>query len=285
MKYTEEEFKTEVKRIYGETLEVIGRYKGISKSILVKDKYGVSEIKNAGRLFKYSPNILTSINKTEYFMNVLKEKYPEIHEKITPLSEYEAAKTQMLFEDKFGVISTTPDALLAGHCPNIRSAVDRKVYFYNMLKDIYGDRYDFIITNTDRKNGRSILICPEHGEVDIDNEYIFQGKGCPKCVTLTESNVFYLIKLSSDEESFYKLGISYELENGNIRRFRDYKRVGYIVEELKRICFSSSRDCKDLELKLKRLIKNDTYLPKNWEYESSTECFKEDLLDIILKNL
>lgn len=39
MKYTEEEFKTEVKRIYGETLEVIGRYKGISKSILVKDKY------------------------------------------------------------------------------------------------------------------------------------------------------------------------------------------------------------------------------------------------------
>lgn len=81
------------------------------------------------------------------------------------------------------------------------------------------------------------------------------------------------------------MGISYELENGNIRRFRDYKRVGYIVEELKRICFSSSRDCKDLELKLKRLIKNDTYLPKNWEYESSTECFKEDLLDIILKNL
>ena len=174
MKYTEEEFKTEVKSIYGESLEVVGRYKGISKPILVKDKYGVCEIQSAGRLFKYSPNILTSINKTEYFMNVLKEKYPEIHEKITPLSEYEAAKKQMLFEDKFGVISTTPDALLAGHCPNIRSAVDRKIYFYNMLKDIYGDKYDFIITNTDRKNGRSILICPEHGEVDIDNEYIFE---------------------------------------------------------------------------------------------------------------
>jgi len=262
MKYTEEEFKTEVKRIYENTLEIVGRYKGISKPILVKDKFGVSEIQSAGRLFKYKPNILTSINKTEYFMNMLKEKYPEIYEKITPLSEYQAAKKHILFEDKFGVVSVTPDALMAGNCPNIRSAVDRKIYFYNMLKDIYGDKYDFIITNTDRKNGRSILICEEHGEVDIDNEYIFQGKGCPKCINQTESNVFYIIRLISETDDFYKLGISYELENGNIRRFRDYKSIGYSVEELKRICFTSSRDCKDLELKLKRLIKNDTYLPK-----------------------
>jgi len=285
MKYTEEEFKKEVKTIYGDSLEVIGRFKGISKPIMVKDNYGILEISIAKLILQYKPSILKAINKTEYFMSTLKEKFPLIYENLKPLSEYKTAKETMLFQDKFGIVSISPDSLLSGHCPNIRSAVDRKIYFYNMLKDIYKDDYDFIITNTDRKNGRSIIICPIHGEVDIDNEYIFQGKGCPKCITQTESNIFYLIQLSSEIDTFYKLGISYELENGNIRRFRDYELLGYKVVELKRIKFDISRDCKNLELKLKRLIKNNLYLPITWPHNSSTECFKEDFLDIILENI
>ncbi len=285
MKYTEETFKEKVRSIYKDTLEVIGRYKGISKPILVKDNYGVLNIPEARQILTNKPTIIRALNKTEYFMNVLKEKHFEIFEKIKPLSEYLSAKEMMLFEDSFGIVSISPDALLAGHCPNIRSAVDRKTYFYNMLKDIYGEKYDFIITNTDRKNGRSILICSLHGEVDIDNEYIFQGKGCPKCITQTESNIFYLIKLTLNDDSFYKLGISYETPNKEIRRYSDYKFLGYSIEEVNKIYFESSRDCKDLEIKLKRLIKNNLYLPKVWPYNSSTECFKEELLDIILKNI
>lgn len=262
MKYTEEEFKKEIKSIYEDTLEIIGRYKGATKPILVKDKYGILNIPEARQILMNKPTIIRALNKTEYFMNVLKEKQLEIFNILKPLSEYSSAKENMLFEDKFGVVNISPDSLLSGHYPNIRSSVDRKVYFYNMLKDIYGEKYDFIVTNTDRKNGRSILICPIHGEVDIDNEYIFQGKGCPKCIIQTESNIFYLIKLTLKEESFYKLGISYENSNNEIRRYGDYKSLGYSLEELKRISFSSSRDCKDLELKLKRLIKNNLYLPK-----------------------
>ena len=263
MKYTEEEFKQTIKELYNNEIELVGRFKGVSKPLLIKNKYGVMEVSQARSLLKYNPTIEIAINKTEYFMNVLKDKQFDIFCKIRPVSEYETARKEMLFEDKFGIIKVTPDSLLAGHCPNIRSAVDRKIYFYNMLKDIYGDKYDFIITNTDRKNGRSILICPIHGEVDIDNEYIFQGKGCPKCITQTESNVFYLIKLKSETESFFKIGISYELENNNLRRYSDYKTKGYEIEELKRIVFDNSRDCKDLELKLKRLIKNNTITPDN----------------------
>lgn len=262
MKYTEEQFKKEVELIYGSEFELVGRFKGISKPILVKNKFGVLSFQSAKLLLQYKPSIMRALNKTEYFMNTLKEKYPEIYEKIKPISEYSTAKESMLFEDRFGIITTTPDALLAGHCPNIRSAVDRKIYFYNMLKDIYGEQYDFIITNTDRKNGRSILICPIHGEVDIDNEYIFQGKGCPNCITQTESNVFYLIKMTLNDDSFYKLGISYITDKNEIRRYSDYKSLGYTIEELKNIKFESSRECKDLELKLKRLIKNNLYLPK-----------------------
>ena len=148
-----------------------------------------------------------------------------------------------------------------------------------MLLEIYGDKYDFIITNSDRKNGRSILVCPIHGE-DIDNEYIFQGKGCPKCITITESNIFYLIKLKLNTDEFYKLGISHYDEKNNIRRFNDYKSLGYNIEIIKIIPFESSRNCKEFELQLKRIIKNDLYVPKIWPHETSTECFKENLLDI-----
>lgn len=284
MKYTEEEFKKEIEKIYGTELTLVGRFKGISKPILVQDKYGVLSISMAKLVLQNKPSIFKALNKTEYFMNMLKDKYPEIHKLITPLSEYSTMKESMLFQDKYGVVSTTPDALMAGHFPTIRAAVDRKKYFKEMLFEIYGDKYDFIIETTDRKNGRSILVCPEHGEVDIDNEYIFQGKGCPKCASITQSNAFYLIELSTETESFYKLGISY-INRGEIRRYSDYRKQGYKIKELKTLEFENPRDCRDLELNLKRLIKNDLYTPINWEYNSSTECFKKELLDIILENL
>lgn len=284
MKYTEEEFKKEIEKIYGTELTLVGRFKGISKPILVQDKYGVLSISLAKLVLQNKPSIFKALNKTEYFMNMLKDKYPEIHKLITPLSEYSTMKESMLFQDKYGVVSTTPDALMAGHFPTIRAAVDRKKYFKEMLFEIYGDKYDFIIETTDRKNGRSILVCPEHGEVDIDNEYIFQGKGCPKCASITQSNAFYLIELSTETESFYKLGISY-INRGEIRRYSDYRKQGYKIKELKTLEFENPRDCRDLELNLKRLIKNDLYTPINWEYNSSTECFKKELLDIILENL
>ena len=41
MKYNEEEFKNKIKSLYGDELKVIGRFKGLEKSILIKDKYGV----------------------------------------------------------------------------------------------------------------------------------------------------------------------------------------------------------------------------------------------------
>lgn len=94
-----------------------------------------------------------------------------------------------------------------------------------------------------------------------------------------------MIRLTNNEEWFYKLGISYINSSKEIRRYSDYRILGYNVEVIKEVEFDVSRDCKDLELKLKQLIKNNTYVPKKWPHESSTECFKEDLLDLILKNL
>lgn len=41
----------------------------------------------------------------------------------------------------------------------------------------------------------------------------------------------------------------------------------------------------ELEAELKKIIKNNLYVPQNWPNKTSTECFQEDLLTIILQNI
>ena len=287
MKYTEVEFKKEVESLYNGEIEVIGKYKGLTKSILIKDKYGLLEIRTARQLLVNRPSISKALNKNEYLMNQIKEVSTDIFDFLTPKSEYKTAKSKMLFETEYGLISVTPDSLLAGHKPNIRSAVNRKEYFKNQLLKLYDNNYDFIINSTDRHKGRCILICKEHGEVSIDNDHVFSGQGCPKCNTnhYEKSTLFYLIRLVSDDESFYKLGISHKDINGNVKRFRNYRSLGYEIEVIKTVEFDDFLKCKEFESKLKKIIRPLLYKPLKWDYDTSTECFSESTLPIILSEL
>ena len=284
--FNEETFKKKVNDLYNGDIELVGKFKGTDFPILIKDKYGVMSLKKAEFLLQSKPSIKIALNKTEYFMNQLREAYPEIAEELKPVTEYKKAKEKMLFETKFGLVSATPDALLAGHKPNIRSAIDRKMYMYNQLRYLYDYKYDFKILSTDRHKGKCILICPIHGEVLIDNDYIFSGCGCIECNSpANKSNILYVVKLSNDVESFYKLGITYEMKNNKLQRFKQYKTLGYNIEVITTVKFDSFEQCRDIETKLKRLIKNNLYQPKKWEALKSTETFSEDLLSLIIKNL
>lgn len=281
----EAEYKAKVESLYNGELEVVGHYKSLSQPILLKDKYGIISLPKASQALLNRPGIKASLNPTEYFMNQLREVYPDIAEQITPVSEYKAMQQKMLFDTKFGLISTNPDALIHGHTPNVRSAVDRKDYMRKQLLYLYENKYDFKILSTDRHSGKCILICPIHGEVEIDNDYIFEGCGCLKCNTNWEkSDTLYIIKLKNDIESFYKLGITY-MKNNEPRRFRDYRKLGYEIESIYIHTFDNYQDCFDKEFKLKQLIKQNLYQPKVWVNNSSTECFNEDLLQIVINNL
>lgn len=286
MKYNEEEYKNQIKSLYGDEIEVVGRFKGLAQPILLKDKYGIVSCSKASLPLKYRPTIKAALNPTEYFMNQLREKYPETAKQITPASEYKTMKQKMLFETKFGLVSVEPNSLMQGYVPNVRSAIDRKNYMYNQLKYLYGDKYDFEIQSTNRHEGKCILICPIHGRVEIDNDYIFSGCGCIECNTgWTKSNCLYIIKLIHETESFYKLGITYRKKNEELRRYRDYRKLGYKIEVIKELDLENFQICVDKEYKLKQLIKNNLYQPKIWDNASSTECFTKDLLDLVLENL
>ena len=286
MKLNEEEYKNEVTKLYNGEIEVIGKFKGLSKPILLKDKYGILSCSKASLALTCKPTIKAALNPTEYFMAMLREVHPEIAEKLTPASEYKAMKQKMLFNTQYGLVSVNPDNLIHGHMPSIRVAVNRKEYFKNQLLFLYDNKYDFEITSTDRHNGRVTLICPIHGKQSVDSDTIFLGSGCPCCNKGWEkSDTFYLIRLYDEFESFYKLGISYKLDNGDLRRFREYRALNYEIEIIYTKTFKDAVECKEFETKLKRIIRPSLYKPERWEYKNSTETFTDSLLPIIKENL
>ena len=289
--YTEEQFLEKVKNIHGDEIEVIGRFKGVTKPILFKTKYGICQYPTARQLYNENqiPTIKCALNKTEYFMEMLREKHPEIAEQIIPQSEYKAMKEKMLFNTRFGIVSINPDMLMSGHVPSIRSAIDRKDYFKKQLEYLYdgkGYKFDIESSSTDRHKGRVKFICPIHGEQWVDSDGIFLGHGCPECNQgWTKSNIFYLIKLYNETESFYKLGISYIDINNKVRRYREYKKLGYNIEQIKLLQFEDFMQCRDFETKMKHIIKNSIYMPNNWASNGTTECFKDAVLPKILNVL
>lgn len=286
MKLNEVEFKKEVAKLYDGEIKIVSKYKGLSYPILVEDKYGILSIPKARAVLKNRPTIKSALNKTEYFMGMLRVEHPEIAELITPASEYEAMKKKMLFNTRYGLVSVNPDNLIHGHVPTIRVAVNRKEYFKNQLLFLYDNKYDFEINSTDRHEGRVTLICPIHGKQSVDSDSIFLGTGCPCCNKFWEkSNTFYLIRLYDEKESFYKLGISYINDKGEVRRFREYKALGYNIDIIQIHTFEDALQCKEFELKLKKIIRPSLYKPNRWEYESSTETFTNDLLPTILENI
>lgn len=283
--YNEETFKNKVSELYNSEVQIIGHFKSLDKPILSQDKFGIMQC-TAASLLVSKPGIKAALNKTQYFMNMLKDSYPEIAEQLEPQSEYKAMKQKMLFKTKFGIVSIFPDALIHGHTPSIRSAVNRKEYFENQLLFIYGDQYKFKIISTDRHKGKVGIICPIHGLQYVDSDSIFLGTGCPKCNReVAEPNLLYLVRLYTEEESFYKLGVSHKLKNGNISMFKSYEALGYNVEILKIITFKDSLNCREFELKLKRLIRNNLYVPKKWDYAKSTEAFQENILTKVTEQI
>jgi hypothetical protein len=193
----------------------------------------------------------------------------------------------MLFNTRYGIVSFSPDNLIHGHMPSIRAAINRKEYFKNQLLFLYDNKYDFIIDGTDRHKGRVTLVCPIHGEVSVDSDTIFNGNGCPICngSNKHKSNLFYLIRLYNDEESFYKLGISHYNAKKEIVRFKSYTKLGYKIDIIYTHLFNEALECKEFETSLKRLIRNNLYSPKNWDAEGSNESFTNELLPLIKEHL
>lgn len=272
------DFKERLLEVFPD-LEVINEE---NKYAVVKNKYGLLRVRKDSLLRGSYPKINSAINKTEYFKNQLLEKFPHSLDNLEILSEVTDSRTALLCKDQFGYVKISPDSLLSGSLPDTKSAVNYKEYLREKLKFIHRQfKYDFEVLNSDY----SYLICPEHGKIKIQNKYLLRGYQCPICKSELGSNIFYLIRLSDDSESFYKVGIS-RREYKGICRYKQYKSDGYSIDPIYEIEFDNSGDSKVLEQRIKEIIKDERYSPKKWKSQVSLESFiSEDLLILVKQEI
>ena len=121
-----------------------------------------------------------------------------------------------------------------------------------------------------------------------DNNYIFwrpsQG-GWVYSLNYNESedvsanrkeNFLYIIKLSSKDEEFIKVGISENIKN----RFQVFKKYGYDITIINKIKFQSLDHLKAEELLIQETYQPYKYTPK-YKFAGYTECFNINIMQHI----
>lgn len=84
----------------------------------------------------------------------------------------------------------------------------------------------------------------------------------------------YTIRLKNTQEDFIKIGISYFLN----KRYSDYKRYGFTVEELSIEKFTCKSDAELREYELHQYFEHLKYIPVE-PFCGYTECFSLEILN------
>lgn len=232
------------------------------------------------------------------------EKAREVHGNYYDYSQvlYVNTKSKVkIFCEQHGYFERTPHSHLQGEgCPQcsydcresfrlekfIEKATKVHNYFYSYEKFTY-------------KNAlmKGTIICPLHGEFKQTYPNHLRGSGCPVCARLRISNFqldspvgwsisdwqkcanvsknfdgfkVYVLKLSNDDEKFYKIGRTYRK---TIRRINGIPYQGVVVHEIRD---DSPETIYKLENKLKQQYKSYRYTPKV-KFTGMCECFNIDL--------
>jgi len=199
--------------------ELISDYTNESGYGTFKCKYGEVRI-TFNNSYKYIPNIISSIDKTSFFLKKLEESVPNYKEKFTVISEYTKALEYMIVKDKYGELKITAGQLLQGHTPNVSSALDRFSYRVNQYREVHGNSYSYEKDHNYLENIK--ITCNKCGNIfsqKSDNH--LDGKGCNICSTKRAAE-----KMAMSYEDF----LFNSLKNGNINV--DFTDCGYISLKL-----------------------------------------------------
>ena len=219
--------------IVNQELDLSQRY------ILVETKYGICRIKRSHLLNKVIPTIEVSIDKTKYFINQFKEKFP--------ISNYTFEKAQFIRSNikiistckKHGDFNITPNSLLNG--------TGCKKCGIEKLK----------IINSDNPVGWSKT-----------NWFNSANKS-----KYFDSFKVYLLEIYNEDEKFYKIGRTFLKIKDRFRSLPyNYKIIK--VFEFKDLTQINCNFCYDLENKLKRENKLNKYVPK-FKFDGMQECFNK----------
>lgn len=259
-------------------------YTTCRNKVIVGDKYGYCEIRPDSLLSGTRPSIKSAINKTEYWVNMVKEVHVELdldYSKVEYINNY----TNVIIGTKYGDVSVTPANILNGGAFNLISAVNKTDYWINMAKETHGDKYDYSKVVYTRNTNVANIICPIHGEfTQIFSNHV-EGAGCPNCSKesleggynpklseikkeewMLKPAKVYTIQCWNDDEEFYKIGIT--TTSIEMRFKNSYMPYRYRVID---VIYTNLYDAVHLERKMHEENKN-TYTPKLY-FKGYTECF------------
>ena len=262
--------------------------------IFVSDEFDFTHKMDRLNLAKGSCPNFKSVqgDKTEYFKNVFKKKHGDQSHlfdfgDFTYIKSLNYSKVNCV---KHGEYTTKPNWLLTRghHCEQCAedNRSSRKFLgtdgFIEKASTVHGDKYDY--SNSEYLGAREYIsiVCETHGIFDQIPYYHLAGNGCPECGKLTggygasdydrvcpEGSNVYLMKIESDNEMFYKIGISKE----PFKRSRDINRSSqYSSTVLKYNFHKDAKVIWRIEKDLHDLFSDFKYVPQN-SFDGCTECF------------
>lgn len=219
------------------------------------------------------------------FVATVKAKLPNI----TVVGKYCNMVNRILVVDENGYEYTPiANSLIRGYKPTFKTAVNPTQIFIDRARSVHRDLYDYGNTVYMGHNKKVIITCKEHGDFKQSVKHHYIGSGCPKCIGFsmdaekwidkTEGEAkLYVITLASENETFYKVGITKQPMN---KRYYPTKLKPYvIVDSVYRS--GDARTIYDSESKIKRLLSSYRYVP-NIKIDGWSECFTWEGAKIIL---
>ena len=262
--------------------------------IFVEDSFGFTHKITRTNLAKGCRVGFKSVcgDKTEYFKKLFEEKHGD-QSNLFSFRDFKYTKSLDYTEVecvKHGKYKTKPNWILSrGHHCEKCSDENRNLRGRDCLEDFiskatlkHGDTYDY--SNVDYTGCRNPIKigCKEHGNFDQIPYYHLAGNGCPECgeinggysasdyekVCPNGSNL-YLLKLTNNQEMFYKIGISKDIAD----RMREISRAsGYKVELVEHCFHQSAKAIYSIERLMHKLFLDFKYSPKS-NFQGHTECF------------
>lgn len=274
------------------------RFKGQIKIIeyyyhnkmIIDTKYGLCKmsLSNLQKIENFS--IRSAINKTEFFKNMLAERYPEYEKDFTIVGEFTRSNKGILLMSKFGEHIVKPDILLKGALPHIKNAINPTKYAINYFNELHNNKYTYPNFEYCGSSCMVKINCKLHGEFTQKYYIHTMGCGCQGCAddnrvtgysrsdfiknSKERACMLYILKCWNEEEEFYKIGIT----SHNVKkRYGEKKKMPYNYEIIYQYTSLNAGHIWDLELNCKREYKLLKHTPIIYFKGGTSECFTLDL--------
>jgi len=259
------------------------------QNIIIKTKYGNCCCRFGNLSKGKTPTIKSAIDKTSYFKKLLLEKNEHYRNGLFYIvGKYENSYTPLKVRTSYSLHQINPVYLLCGNRPFIINSINKTIFFKNKANKVHNYFYNYDKAIYKKDSNNITITCPIHGDFNqiVSNHY--QGAGCPKCYKIKRKNnsgwsrtswvdrgnnskffdsfKLYILKITGNKESFYKIGITYRTI-----KYR-FKNLPYNYDVVEIFTNDDGNYIWDLEKELHKKNKKHRYTPKI-EFGGMQECF------------